>query len=624
MKTVHISRVGALLALLFLSNSTYTQQFPIFNGQVLHQDLSNPGRFPQSDLNHLRVAYQQRELQIAGMESAAQYLDYQSRPISATQRFSWGFQVSNDQIFTEQRIAASPRIAVALLNDKDLQVSLGISAGVIALQSNYADKRIYHNMDPAFLRPVSTFQLDAGLGGHFRYRNEFLKARGGVAATQLPGNFLSQDTADARILPHWTGELTVLASPFYNLQVGPRIFYRNTLNQGETVEGESPSGADTTWRETTALAAGQLDIGLVAEFERQNMWIAGAYRINKSALTAGFGMQLTGADTMQNPEAMTSFLDLNFGAAYPLQSGVGPSVELGLAWRFGKPRQETMIDTLRWAQNFWKTESWMTAHKESRIGINAPAELEAFQEIHSKNVYLTYEFPDVSKLYMGETMYLEDTLVRHVGLEWEGIDGLMNGLVTETIREALTPDTFRIRDPENLEPLKNLSWIEFYSFLRLDENAASFCSNVVYEGELAGELAQGDSLLIPIVVDDRDTVLIVRKGQCMTNLELAAVKLVVMRSRFHYAFHRYYGDQFRLYYAGTLLEFNEDNLPAIKCKELRIVTNHPHMQVFQTNFIDMKFRRYARYLDLEDENWTPRVPKELDEEKLDLRVGGDE
>ncbi len=603
-------------ALLCASTFLPGQQMPLFNTQLLHQDFTNPGSFPDADVHSIRMGHTHREVQVAGWNSSAQYIRFQSRPMVFSDRFSWGVTATNDQIHTDQRIGFSPSMSVAVLKTSTMRASVGISAGMLIFQSNYGGRNIYNRNDPRLSQNTSSVQIDAGMGGQFAYSENKVRAHAGVAFQQLPGQFLDSESFTMRPVPHWTGELTAMYSPLYNLYVGPRLFYRDVYG----VEVDE-NGVETP-RE---FGGGQMDIGLTAQLARQDIWITAAYRTTNSALTTGFGMQLMGSDTAANPYDPANFLKMNASFSYPLQSGAGPAVELGLQWQFNQPRKVEVIDTLRWARPFWKTETWMTAHEEEFLAPNAPLELQAFQQVSGRNVYLSYEFPDMSLLYKGEDFYLSDTLVRHIGMEWEGMDGLMQGLVNESIREALTPDTARIRDKENLEPLQNLSWVEFYAFLRTDEQMAGFCSDVVYEGGLAGEMVSGDTLRMDVVVDDKDTTLMVVEGRCMTYLELAALKLTVMRSRFHYTFQERYAGDFRFVYEGSYIDpFDPDNRPPIRCKKPRIVTNHPHMQVFQTNYIDMKFRRYEKYLEAGNGQWTPRVPKELREAQIDRRVSGEE
>ena len=578
------------------------QQVPLVQHQIMRENIANPALFRDGPMHELILGYQQWNVTAPGIKFATEYLRYQSRPLASNPRLGWGIWANHQQIHTESRFELSPTFSAKVVESENLKVSLGITAGIISQNSNFNTVRRHHFIDPFLNQTNSLLEINAGLGGSLQYERSWILFRSDIMATQLPGNIL-QEEALFPLVPHWMGSAELLVRPVYNFSVGPRIFHRSMFSQENSV----PKVEGT-------------DFGVIGAFDRQNLWFSTSYRPGPSAVSAGFGMRIMNPDTVVNPYAFASFVDFQVFFSHPLAPSLKPAAEIGMSINLGRPQKMNPADTLRWARPFWKSESWMTAHKESLLSPNGPMELEAFQEVSGRNVYLRFEFPDASRLYAGDDLYFEDTLVQYLGMEWEGVDGLMQGLVNESIREALTPDTTRIRDMENIEPLQNITWIEFYSFLRVDAQMADFCSDVEYGGEVKGGFTTGDTLWIDVVVDDNDTTLTLIKNQCMTNLELAALKLFMMRSRFHSEFEKRYGQMMRLAYEESFDPFDVDNRPPIRCKKLRIRTNHPHMQVFQTNFINMKFRRYKEFVNNIDPQWTPRIPRHVKEEMIDKEV----
>jgi len=593
----------ALLCLWLPLSRAFTQQIAFPNALILRDRGFNPGHFPNSDHHQLRVYHQQRELNQPGWKAAGQFLHYQARPLAFNPRFSWGLLLSHDEIHTESQLALSPTLSVALVDDGQWQVATGISAGILAHTSNYQDRAIYDEGDPLFQNRSNFFELDAGLGLTARFQGRKLEWNGSIQGRQLPGNLITAQLPGLRIRPHVLARSEWLFSPLYNVNMGPLAFYRNTLNQGDTT-----------------IQSAQLDLGWKMEFERQRLWTAVAYRWDQSALTTGLGIEIYRTDTVAAPNTLAKYLDVNLTFSSPLQSGMAPSAEVGIGLKWGQPRRTAQLDSLQWARPFWKTETWMTAHKERYLAPNGPYNLEARQEWLDRQVYLTYTFPDLSNQYAGTQISLQDSLVSHLGVEWEGMDGLLNGLVDEVIAEALDPDTFRIRDPENLEALQGLAWVEFSCQLRDDMEGAQFGSGQYYEGEFDRSYGL-EALQIDLVVDDRDTVLYIEKGKRLNYLQLAALKLYAMRSRFHHSFQRVYGDAHRLVYEEhTLNRFDLDMRTPIYCKKLRIVTNHPNQQVFQINQIDLKFVRYAQRLKGWNGIWISNDKGEEREARIDRAV----
>lgn len=604
---IYISILGALLAL--IGSPVFSQQFPTSTIQILKADPFNPGRSLTGDLHQLSFNYQQRSLPSSGYSSASQFLQYLHKPIGKNKTFCWGFRIVNDKEHTEGRLALSPQISAKVFENDHSYLALGISAGILNWTSNYLQSRIYDGEDPHLITGNNFIELDAGLGATFFAKNEAIEFMVGVAANQLPSNLITKQLPGLRLLPHYNANASLVFSLTEGFNIGPRIFYRNTLGQSEA-----------TLRNATT------DIGLIGRLEEKDMWIAGSYRINQSALNAGLGFRIAKTDTLGQVEGFANFLDLNFGFTYPMAdaSAFGPTAEIGIAWTFGKRKFIREINE-KSAQPFWQSDDWMTNHRVARMDPNGPEDLMAVAEFNQKAVYISYSFPDISRRYIGDaSMIVQDSLLYRIGMEWKGVDGLLENIPAEVIPEAFWPDTTDIIDPENLEPLKKLSWIELSAFLRGDEERVHFNSDIIYVGELGTNNETDDTLFIPIVFNGLDTTLGIRVGSFISHLELAALKLHAMRKKLEYELKTQLGDNFRVVWETEEGEVDEDEVDdyriPIMIHKLRIIPNNPQMQYFQENVVELKFLRDRKFFKEDEEEDFDRELMPSKEEELGVEA----
>ena len=580
MKNIYF--ICTLLSLIF-AFQLHGQQVPYSTYQILRGGNYLPGNFPEGNVNQVHFNVQQRSMSIAGLSSGSQFLQFDHKPVGKKKSFSWGFILTNDREHTEQRFALTPQISAKILDKGGSTFSLGISAGILNWRSNYTDRRMFDEGDPELLGVAAQLlEVDAGLGGHYRYQKEALRVDASLALTQLAGNVLDDDPRLIPILPHVTMNLRSLYQVSPAFSIGPNVFYRNIF------------GTDTIRQ-----GGGVVDLGIQAELPEKNLWVAGTYRVDNSAFQAGFGFRVAGTDTTPHKDLFGSFVDLNFGFSYPMAgaSVFGPTAEVGVKWSFGK-KKIPVIKIERYASNFWKSDDAMTEHRVQKIDPNGPEDLRAQAEVSQRAVYMTYTFPDFSRRYIGDApVTRNDTLLYRIGMEWPGVDGLMENIPAYTIKEALWPDTTHVVDLENLEKLRKLAWIELSANLRGDEERVHFSSDVIYEGELGTNNVHNDTLFLDVVFNDQDTTLAIRLEAFTSQLELAALKLHAMRKKLEYELMAQYGDEFVVVWEGQEQdEESGDYRTPMMIRKPRIIPNNPQMQFFQENKVELKFFRDRKYV----------------------------
>ncbi len=617
----YIFTLALLAGLLFTrSGSLSAQQIPISTIQVLQPGNYNPGHAASGELSELNMGYQQRLIRVANSSSASQFLQYTNRPSGIKRAFCWGLQIGYRQEHTEGLLTISPTACAKLIDEPGKKLSLGISLGIANWVSNYNNRRKASSEDPLLDGTTSFIELDAGLGAELQYEVGAFEIMADLVGSQLTGNLLSEQslTNPLRLIPHVRSGLTVHYLVNREFAIGPRIFYRNTFNA-----------------ENAKLIAGTTDFGLSAKLPRKDIWFALAVRTDTnltslSALTAGFGMGLIHDDTLTDPLAFRNNLDLRFGISYPLQAGaLSPNLELGLIYAFGKKRIPK-VSKIRFANPFWQREEWMTEHKVERLDVNGPRGLVGVQQVQREKVYLTYKFPDDNNMYLGDyPQFRNDTLIRRIGMEWQGVDGLLENISAEVIGEALWPDSTDVEDIENIEPLQKLSWIELGSQLKADEYRVHFAVQKEYIGELGFNNYSEDTLFISMIFDAKDTTIAVVKGKYLTELELAALKLAVMRKKLEFELTTLYGDDYQVRWEESLdeapkvIDEEEDEIddrPVIWIRKLRIDSNNPHMQTSQENEIVLKFIRDKTRIP----NWEDDQEEETDKEEADSAADEEE
>lgn len=614
-------RTFLLLIGLGFATSLTAQQFPFSNYQIIRNGPFNPAHIPSSGLGELKAGHQQWGVNNLSWNSSSQFFQVQSRSRGKREVFSWGALILNGQIHTENRLSIMPFISAKVVDQNGLKLSVGIAAGLLNQYSNYSNRDIYHREDELlFGNQFNYLDLDAGMGAELSWSRPGLRAELGANAGQLTGNTLTKDLDAMRVVPSVNLDGSFLFRPTFNVMVGPRLFSRLLMARSET--------NDTL----LAVNSGNLYAGLTLELERQELWFSGLYRIDGGSLVAGFGMPIMRSDTSRDKYAFRSFLDLYFSLSYPVKTAdaFGPTAEIGLDWKFGK-KNRALEDTLHWANTFWKTETHMTEHKERYLDPNGPNGLICQSVVRAKTVYMTYEFPDLSKQYSGDQPFMKDGLVQRIGYEWIGVDGLLENIPGEVIKEAIRPDSSYVRDPENIEPLRHVSWVELSCHLRADEFGAGFTSEVVYAGEYGTNDTTGTLLLIPVVFDGRDTILQIEKGYYMSNLQLAALKLYAMGSKLEFEMNRRMSHRFNIIREDAPVDPELEDLadeeygflPKIKLKKYRITSNNPNLQAFQVNRVEMKFVRFKRYWERQNDGWIDNPDPEEKYREEERRLNGE-
>lgn len=576
----------------------FSQQFPISTIQILRTGAYNPGHSTAGELHELTMDVKQGISEIVGWRTASQYLRYTNRPVGRNRSFCWGFMASRWDVHTENILLMGPTVNAILMEEPGKKLSIGMGIGIMNWSSDYGQSANPNPEDPVFVSGSNFTEIDASVGAEFNLRRDQFHLDAGVTANHLTGNLLTDQLPGFRLIPHLRGNATAFYHLNSDIHIGPRIFFRNTFNA-----------------ENKKLIAATTDLGLAVELPRKHMWAALAYRIDSSALTGGFGIPLIRSDTGAYPLAFANFLDLRFSATYPLAASyIGPAIEVGIAWKFGKKRIPK-VDTMRNAGTFWKSQSYLAKHKEIFLDANGPENLEGSTEIQGKKVYLKYEFPDMSTRYVGDVPKpTADSLLYRIGIEWSGMDAFMENIPAEIIREALSPDSTNVRDPENLEALAKLSWIELVADLRADEYRIHFASGQEYIGELGFNNENNDSLNIRVVFDAKDTTISIGERQMMTYLELATLKLHVLRKKLEFELDAQMGEDYRVVWEESLDHRGldkeddfDDRLP-LYIRKIRVNSNNPHMQVPQQTVVNLKFLRYPYNV--------PQDASEINQKKL--------
>ncbi|MFN8396650.1 MAG: type IX secretion system membrane protein PorP/SprF [Bacteroidia bacterium] len=308
-KLLNVNSLRALVVILvgygFLTvGMAHAQQLRVSNNYIFSPYLGNPGSLGGSTLANFHISHQQRKTVEANWRSISQFLNFRSQPLGRHSNFAMGANVINDIEWSEYRLGINVSGAVALLNRKNMRLSVGGMLGFINWGSRYDKVRVYDRTDELVANRSNFFEVDAGLGGEYKIFTKGLRADVNVYAQQLPKNAISKTLPGLYVYPHLFGGAGILFSPVHNLFVGPRVFYRNIF-------------ADTSANNVKMYGA-TTDIGLKAELDRQNMWFGGAYRVNKGGLNFAFGMRLMQTDTVGAPDLYGYFLDMNASFLLPM------------------------------------------------------------------------------------------------------------------------------------------------------------------------------------------------------------------------------------------------------------------------------------------------------------------
>jgi hypothetical protein len=596
-----LKKVLAALCLLLIGGMSMVkaQQIEVAYNHFFNPYWTNPAHVMNDNLTRVSLLHQHRNLAGFGWRSMSQFLDFKSKPIGARRTFGWGINLSNDVEHTEQRLAFGFNFGAKLIQTEVFDIGLGINLGFLNWGSRYEDIPVYHQGDPRLGNRVNFSELDAGAGIAFKYQNYLFRASVDGSAKQLPGSFLSSDPIKGTLLiPHAFASGKFLFAIGPDMYLGPWGYYRNTFSRDELV---APGYMQNAWA----------DVGAKFEMDLPKMWAGVGYRFGdhpvygfgSAGIMTNFGIEIKGTDTTDSQERIASFLDLVFSASYPLNSRAvfGPTVEIGLALAIGKVGSDVdEIDTVGLMRGaFWVNSGNMDTHKERYLKDNGPTGLYAESAPGAERVYLTYEWNDNFYMYKGENMKQEDKNIAFLGDDWIGVDGILENMVGEVIAEALNPVHMDVSNPDSVEPLKDLISIGLQSKLRFDQLGADFgAEGMIYGGELGFNNETNDTLHMPILYDDRDTIVSVYGGKAITNLELACLKIYAMSKKLEYELNKYYNNKFALV-SNVDAIFDLEDKKVVLVKTPTIIPNNPNQQPFQVSVVNLGFNR--------DVNWKPTI-----------------
>ena len=470
------------------------------------------------------------------------------------------------------------------------RLGLGISGGFLFYGANYDKAPIFHADDETLSRN-NIIELDAGAGMDMSWRNQWMHGDLGIVTTQLPGNAISNKVATMHFLPQATiygGALFKLA---FNLSLGPRLLYKNTIfGDGKTLQQS------------------QLDIGLKAELDRQDLWFLASYRIHQGGLTAGLGAKIWERDSVAHPELV--YLGLNLTAMFSMpgfgNNQLGPSAEIGLGLSIGQRFKATRVDTLRDIGPIWESGANLTKHKDERLAPSSPPGIIAELVPQDDFVEIQYVFPDDSRNYAGEApTFAMDTLLSDVGMEWVGIDNFLENILDETVEECLSPKLEGILNPDRMDSLKRLMWVQLSTNLKWDRQSALTGPGMTYNGELNPPWHKLDTLKFKVVYDEKDTTVIIPpRNYYLNNFELAALKLYAMRKKLEYQLEYYYASRNRDVMVvwedepmPIVWDINSDETdyklaPRVFIRKLRIESDHPKQKALQLTCVTLKFNKF--------------------------------
>lgn len=220
---------------------------------------------------------------------------------------------------------------------------------------------------------------------------------------------------------------------------------------------------------------------------------------------------------------------------------------------------------------FWGSLGDMHAHVVRRLGDRGPAGLYPGLSLTTRHATLTYAFPD-SQLH---------------AQTGQGGESLCDFLVLDMLPLALHPDTSYYRLPLAIQPLQELEFMRLSAKLHRDAEGATQHFDVFPDpGELL-PLGQ-DSLLIPVLWDDVDTSVIIRRSQPLNHLELAALKLHHLRSRLLSGLQAHWGHRYQFLLPGDMPDGSRAIVP---CAPLTLFSNHPNQRSPFEHGIKWRFSR---------------------------------
>lgn len=612
-------RLAFLALALALSPLLKSQQLAIGNNHIFNPGWVNPGHVSGDNLLRGSALYQHRNLASIGFKSTSQFLDFKSNGLGKKRAFGFGMNIGTDFEHTETRLNFGLVFGAKVIQTDLFHVGVGMNVGMVNWGSNYTDIPVYQQGDPILNRQASFTDLDAGLGLNFGMQTYTVRATFDVWGRQLPGAFLSGAPKGGGVLaPHAYAAAKVLYNVGPDIFIGPMALYHNTVSNDRRIGG---------------IGGGTLDAGLKLELDRPRLWAGAAYRLGNAAVTGNFGMQIFGTDTADGRKQVANFLDFTFSTSYPLNSAsmFGPSAEVGLLFSFGQVgTEETERDSLdKMRGAFWSNNGNMDTHKDrylksvDKAGLLEIGGIKATTDLTPEFVFLEYEWEDMHYMYSGYDLTVNDTnQITWLGTDWVGMDSMVVRFVEDVVREGLMPVHTDYEDRDSVEPLKVLISIDLAAKLKFDQNAAQFGAaygdtEITYGGELGYNTfadstlrSTGDSLYIKIRYADTDTMIAIRKGKEINNLELSALKLFAMQRRMEYELYRTFGSEFVLIDRDEKKRIDDAlsrNKKVVYTGRLEVIPNNPNQEPFQVFLAGLEFGRNT--------SWVPIVEKRKDRTK---------
>ena len=599
------------------------QQLPVSSFELAEPGLFNPAFFGVDTVHDFFITTQNEGVGGNDWSDLSQYFRYRSPDLNSQTRFGWGFLLKNYKFHSDHRLALSPGVATRLVSTDKVRVGLGISAGFIFLNSRYNGQSffVYHSGDPTLSGNQSMLELDASVGLDLNFQGSKARLNLNGHFSQLPGNILN-DLQDFRVIhPMFQGELHSGFRLAQGIWFGPHLRYGRVFMLEDIRSDAAASGADLT------MLLHQAEGGLRLDLEQQGLWFMGKYAYQRSI---GFNMGLKIHEENGQKKKDAPVLVVNLLAGFHVNANsevglnIGPMAEVGLGIQFLSAKARRPPDSLVNAEVIWKQNGFLTKHADKFIGSLGPANLTSTTELYPKKVYLDYSFLDRSSAYLGNNFVIHQGKLKRIGIEWEGVDRLINQLTSTVIDECLHPDRFMIRDPENLDSLQSLTSVDFKTFLKTDETGMYLPNrqrDIFYDGEFSGIKGIKDTVSIDLVVNGQDTTLSIYPGQLLNELELAALKMFAIRSKTINLLNRKYpksGDiailtkerEKEIGIEGNWIDFAGKQL--ILIHPIRIIPNNSNLDAPQENVITLEFSRRPGSVNLDD-GYIDRPPPEMEE-----------
>lgn len=305
--STYISSILFLLA----SNNLWSQQEFSPTHFFYQSELFNPAQYGASEDFRVTLLHQQRNSG-SGIGANGQMIALQSPGQGQNQALGWGFNVQMDSDFPLRRVKMSGGMAAQLIKTDQQRLSLGLNLGISTISWNFSETYIYHPSDP-LAAPGTALNPDAALGLEYEYSGEKFTGLFSTTVSQIPGSMFSSNSYGFDFYRH----LTVLGRGKFELKDGislsPQLLYRNILSK------------------QFYLPNGWLDLGARVDLTKSGIYAGLGYRLNQAGMHGLFGIRIFKGEKAQE-------LGLSFLFEMPLNgsSALGPNLEMGLNWRWGR------------------------------------------------------------------------------------------------------------------------------------------------------------------------------------------------------------------------------------------------------------------------------------------------